>query len=354
MNLRDQYNNAKYRLQGNGPRDTHLLKEPFQSIPESQLADTYGNGKLIEQFERKFAGILGKEAAVFMPSGVMAQQIALRINADEKYCKNIAYHPLSHLELHEQDAIKTVHDLNPIILGNHDRLFTLEDLMAVNKDIGTLLIELPQREMGGYLPAFEDLKVIVDYARNRGIRLHLDGARLFESLPFYQKTASEVCENFDSVYISFYKGIGAIAGAILAGDKAFIDQAKIWKRRLGGDLISLYPYIIPADFYYEKRIDKMHEFYLNAKELAEFFNEIPYIETKPEIPVTNMFHVYAQKSSDEFQAIITEVYAKFGISITNLMGKVNEKTSKFEVSIGEEYATIPKDLIKQVFSVLKK
>lgn len=353
MDLRNQYLTAEYRLQGNGPRDMHLLKEPFENVPGNQLADGYGTGEVIENFEKKFAAILGKESAVFIPSGVMAQQIALRINADEKNCKNVAYHPLSHLELHEQDTIRALHQLSPIMLGECDRLFTLDDLEAVDEELGTLLIELPQREMGGYLPMFEDLEAIADYARNKDIKLHLDGARLFESLPYYQKTASEVCECFDSVYISFYKGIGAIAGAILAGEKDFIEKAKVWKRRLGGDLISLYPYIVPADFYYEKRISMMPEFYVNAKELAEYFNEVRYITTKPEIPVTNMFHVYAQISVDEFKTIAAKVFDATKLSVTSHIAKVDDKTSMFEVSIGEEYGKVPKDLIKQAFSIIK-
>lgn len=352
MDLRNKYFTAKYRFQGNGPRDIHLLKEPFENIPESGLADTYGTGEVIENFEKKFAKILDKESAVFMPSGVMAQQIALRINADEKNCKNVTYHPLSHLELHEQDTIRALNQLNPIMLGESDRLFALKDLKAVEEEIGTLLIELPQREMGGYLPEFEDLVAIADYARNKGIKLHLDGARLFESLPHYQKTAREVCELFDSVYISFYKGIGAIAGAILAGEKAFIEKAKVWKRRLGGDLISLYPYIVPADFYYEKRINKMNEFYVNAKELAEYFNEVSYITTKPEMPVTNMFHVYAEISADEFKTIAAKVYEETSLLITNHIVEVDKTTSMFEVSIGEEYGKVPKDTLERAFSIL--
>lgn len=350
MKLNEQHKKAKYRFQGSGPRNINILKEAFQHISECELADTYGNGEIIEKFEKKFAKILGKEAAVFMPSGTMAQQIALRIYADEKNCNKIAYHPLSHLEIHEQDAVKTMHHLETILIGESNRLFTLEDLMSIKEEISTLLIELPQREIGGSLPTFEELQAIVTYARSKGMHLHLDGARLFEAVPFYHKLPSEISACFDSVYISFYKGIGAIAGAILAGEKEFIDKAKIWKRRHGGDLISLYPYIITADYYYEKRKDKMQEFYLNAKELAKYFNDLSYAYTVPKTPMTNMFHVYVDKSRDELEKIISKVFDDFDVSITNHIVEVNETTSKFEISIGEDFSKIPKDLIKQIFS----
>ena len=142
------------------------------------------------------------------------------------------------------------------------------------------------------MPDYETIETISAYCREKGIKLQLDGARLFEILPYYQKSAAEVCALFDSVYVSFYKGIGGVAGAILAGEKSFIDESKIWKRRHGGDLISLYPYIISADYYFNQRIDKMEQYYEGAKELASFYNQCEEAFTLPLEPVSNMFHVH--------------------------------------------------------------
>lgn len=354
MNLSEQYKISKYKFQGNGQKSVKMLKEAFENVSENNYADYYGNGKIIENFEKKFADILGKEAAVFMPSGTMAQQIALRIYADEKNNKKIAYHPLSHMEVYENDAVRILHHLEPVIVGEPNRIFTLDELMAVKEDIGSLLIELPQRELGGVLPEFDELNAISEYARKKDIRIHLDGARLLETLPYYKKNAAQICECFDSVYISFYKGIGAIAGAILAGKKEFIDKAKIWKRRHGGDLISLYPYIITADYFYEKRKDKIKEYCSNAIELASYFNELSQTYTAPKVPMTNMFHVYVQKNSEELSKIISEIYNKYDVAITNHIVNKGEELSKFEISIGDEYLKIPKDLIKEVMLCLKK
>ncbi len=129
------------------------------------------------------------EAAVFFPSGTMAQQIALRLWADETERRTVAYHPLCHLELHEQDGLRELHHLEPILVGDATRLMTIEEVKAL-PDIACLLIELPQRELGGELPSFSELEEISHWCRTRGIRLHLDGARLFESLPFYEKNGS--------------------------------------------------------------------------------------------------------------------------------------------------------------------
>lgn len=354
MKLTDQYKAAKYKFQGNGPRSIDTLKEALNSIQEDRFADLYGKGEIIEEFEKKFAVILGKESAVFMPSGTMAQQIALRIYADDKNNKKIAYHPLSHLELHEQDAIKILHGLETVLLGEPNRLFTIKDLMSVEENVGTLLIELPQREIGGYLPALNELEEIIEYARSKNMYTHLDGARLFESLPYYEKSPAEIAAYFDSVYISFYKGMGAVAGAVLAGKKDFIDKAKIWKRRHGGDLISLYPYIIAANYYYEKRKGMMSKFHEEAIELAKYFNDLPSVCTTPEIPMTNMFHVHADFSSDQLEKIVSKIFSEFDVSIAGGIKKIDEKTSKFEISIGEEFSKIPKELLKQVFGRLNE
>lgn len=331
-----------------------FYKEAIETISGNCEPDFYGNGAIIEDFENKFAELLGKEAAVFMPSGVMAQLIALRINADEKNCKKVAYHPLSHLEIYEQDAIRTLHNLEPILLGQPERLFTLEDLESIEEEISTLLIELPQREIGGSLPSLSELESIAKYAKTKNIKLHMDGARLLEILPYYDKEACEIASYFDSVYISFYKGIGAIAGAILAGNQDFIEKAKIWKRRHGGDLISLYPYIVSADYCYEKRKNKMQEYYSNAKALAGSFNGISYAYTVPEVPMTNMFHLYFRKNADEMEKILSEICKDSSVSLTGKVLSLEKELSKIEISIGDNYLEIPQNWIEQLILKLKE
>jgi threonine aldolase len=153
--------------------------ESFENMDSSIEADIYGTGRIINDFEKEIAQLLGKESAVFFPSGTMAQQIALRMWSDKLGLKKVAYHPLCHLEIHEKDGLKVLHHLESILLGSSDRLFTIQDLESVSEPIACLLIELPQREIGGQLPSWEELVEISEYCKNKGIKLHLDGARLF-------------------------------------------------------------------------------------------------------------------------------------------------------------------------------
>ncbi|TWT03730.1 low specificity L-threonine aldolase [Planomicrobium sp. CPCC 101079] len=352
--LEETFNQTNYQLSGHGKRNATVLKEAFENVDKELESDRYGSGKVIEEFQEKMAALTGKEAAVFFPSGTMAQQIALRIWCDEKALKKVAYHPLSHLEIHEEDGLKELHNIHSILLADKERVINLEDITGLEEEVACLLLELPQREIGGQLPSFDTLERISAYCRDKGIKLHLDGARLLEVLPYYRKTAAEVCALFDSVYISLYKGIGGIAGAILAGEPEFITQAKVWKRRHGGDLISLYPYIVSADYYFEQRADKMKRYYDEAKELAELFNGCHGISTLPKEPVSNMFHVHFQQSKEVVSELLAAVHQQTNIGFASYLKDLEGTACSYEISIGDLYAAVPKEQLKAAFQLLDK
>jgi threonine aldolase len=350
--LLEAFKQTEFKLAGHGKRDVEVLKEALQTFDGKQESDQYGKGKIIEDFQVKMAKYLGKETAVFFPSGTMAQQIALRIWCDKNGLRRVAYHPLCHLEIHEEDGLKELHQIETVLLADENRLIQLDDVLNMKQEIACLLLELPQREIGGQLPDYETLEKISSYCRDKGIKLHLDGARLLEILPYYQKSAAEICSLFDSVYVSLYKGVGGIAGAILAGDKDFTEKSKVWKRRHGGDLISLYPYIISADYYFDQRLNKMEKYYLEAKELAELFNSCYAVSTMPLVPVSNMFHVHFKASKGEMESVLVDIYKATGIGLTSYLRETSEESCNYEVSLGDQYANVPKENIKQLFQDL--
>ncbi|HWJ78669.1 MAG TPA: beta-eliminating lyase-related protein [Niallia sp.] len=354
MDLKTSYSKTTYKLGNHGKRNVQVLTEAFDKIDGSVDSDMYGNGEVIESFQDKMAKLLGKEEAVFFPSGTMAQQIALRIWCDEKKRKKVAYHPLSHLEIHEEDGLKELHGIETILLADETRVIELQDIMKLDEEIACILLELPQREIGGQLPSYQTLEEISHYCRQKGIKLHLDGARLLEILPFYQKTAAEIGTLFDSVYLSFYKGIGGIAGAILAGDAAFIAKSKVWKRRYGGDLISLYPYILSADYYYEKRANKMADYYKAALELASQFNKCDRVRTLPLVPVSNMFHVHFKGAKETIENSMIEIQNQTGIGISSYLKELDIDTYSFEISLGDAYGEVPKEKIAELFHLLNE
>lgn len=354
QSLLEAFNGTEYPLPAHGRRNLQVLKEAFNQMKDDVDSDIYGTGKLIEDFQKDMAAYLGKETAVFFPSGTMAQQIALRIWCDRKGRRKVAYHPLCHLEIHEQDGLKELHHIEPVLLADQDRLIRLEDVLNMEQDISCLLLELPQREIGGQLPEYKELEAISTYCREQGIMLHLDGARLFEILPYYQKSAAEVCALFDSVYISFYKGIGGIAGAVLAGSEDFTQESKIWKRRHGGDLISLYPYIVTADYYFKQRVHKMGRYYEEAKELADLFNQCHGVTTLPTVPVSNMFHVHFELAKEKLVPLLIGIYKETGIGFTQVIREVDDASSYYEATIGDQYENVPKDKLQEAFRLLNE
>ena len=159
------------------------LQEMIDYIDETVTEDDYGDGKYIQNFEKEIAELFGKESGVFMPSGTMAQQIALRIWGDELGTNNVAFHPGSHLEFAEFNAYQKLHNLKRIPLGIpelfENKIATAKDFKNIKEKLGTILLEIPQRTIG-QLNEWDDLVEISEYARENNIRLHLDGARIWE------------------------------------------------------------------------------------------------------------------------------------------------------------------------------
>jgi len=342
MDLFTAYKSAKYQIAGHGPRQIRDLQKAVDFAKERyQAADIYGTGEVIEDFERLIADRCGKEAAIFFPSGTMAQQIALRIWCDRKGIDQVAFHPLCHLEIHEEDGLKEIHGIKTILLGKEDRLFTLEDLKNVEEPFSALLIELPQREIGGFLPEWDELVAICEYCRQRGIALHLDGARLWEAAPYYEKSEDEICSLFDTVYVSFYKGIGGIAGAMLLCSESFRNQALVWKRRHGGDLISLYPYILNAWDCFEHRHGNMKRYWESAQMVAGLMNEYDRLYTKPEVPQVNMFHLYLKADRAAIEEAAIKTVENYGIGLIPRLRQMENGEWMAEITIGDSIAKIP-------------
>jgi threonine aldolase len=272
-------------------RPRALLERLAAAADPELVGDAYGDGAPLARLEQRMCELLGTEAAVVMPSGTMAQQIALRIACDQRGPRSIAFHPTCHLELHEQDGHGRLHGLHSVLVGDRNRLIELEDLARVRETIAALLLELPQREIGGLLPTWDDLVAQCDHARERGWHLHLDGARLWESQPFYDRPHAEIAGLFDSVYVSLYKGLGGLSGCVLAGTRELVDEARVWQIRHGGRLRTQLPFSLAGEVGLDERLPIMPELWRKAAELAAALGTHPAIEIVPDPPQTPLFHL---------------------------------------------------------------
>lgn len=255
-------------------------------------ADYYGTGRLVSDFEAKVAALLGKPAAVFMPSGKMASLIALRIWTDRAHNADFGMHRTAHLELHEQHAYKELHRLRGRFIGREGEPILAADFRHFDVPLAAIVLELPMREIGGKLPPWDDLAEQRRIATSRSVRLHLDGARLWEARCCYaDKSYAQIAALFDSVYVSFYKGVGGLSGAMLLGDEKFIDEARVWLTRHGGTLYQQYPIVASAAMRFDARLARLPEYYQRTLSFALALGELPGVTLVPATPQVNLVHV---------------------------------------------------------------
>ncbi|WP_428665167.1 threonine aldolase family protein [Runella sp.] len=206
-------------------------------------ADYYSNGGVVEEMEAVFAKLFGKESAVFMPTGTLANHMAIRRLAGQN--RRVIVQEQSHLYNDTGDCSQTLSNLNLIPLGLNAVEFTLEELDYVVKKtqggrvethVGVISIESPVRRQKDQLFRYESVKKIADYAKNNNIKMHLDGARVFVQPIHNNISVVQYCAPFDTVYTSLWKCFNAASGAVLAGPKSFTENLFHERRMFGGGL----------------------------------------------------------------------------------------------------------------------
>lgn len=223
----------------------------LQSVVDADFAaDYYSRGGEIEALEQRFAQRLGKEAAMFVPTGTLANHLAVRKLAGGH--RRVLVQAESHLYNDSGDGAQTLSGLNLVPLAEGKTTLPLADVQRwversaggrVENRIGAISIETPVRRRDHAMVDFAELERVCAYAREQGIRRHLDGARLF-SLPHHSgRSVAEYAALFDTVYVSLWKHFNGATGAILAGDADFVEGLFHTRRMFGGALPYAWPQI---------------------------------------------------------------------------------------------------------------
>ncbi len=317
--------------------------------------DVYGDGALVQQFEQQVATLLGMEAAVFCITGTMAQATALRLACAGRGGNNrrVALHPTSHIIKHERSNFQLLDHFQALQIGDALRPWTVADLKALNEPIAAAQYELPMREIGGQLPTWEALNDIKAYCRAEGIHLHMDGARLWEAACGFGRSLHDVADGFDSVYVSFYKGIGGMGGSMLLGSASFIAQAKVWIQRLGGSVYRRSPYVVSAAMQFEKRLAEMPACFQRTVWLYELLKAYPAFTANPATPHSNMLHLYLPVAADTANGIRNHIAQEHGIW---LFGRAVHAAlpdqCMFEWYVGDQLLQMPDTTVRRALDLL--
>ncbi|ARP74162.1 threonine aldolase [Streptomyces pluripotens] len=278
-------------------RLTWLVETAPQVHDLDEPADVYGD-RIVAALEERVAALLGTQAAVFFPTGTMAQQVALRCWAARTGNPTVALHPLSHPEVHERDAFSQVSGLRPVHVTREPRLPTAAEIRDFEEPFGTLMLELPLRDAGFLLPTWEELTEVVEAARDRDAVVHFDGARLWESTLHFGRPLKEIASLADTVYVSFYKSLGGFGGAALAGPESLVAEAKTWRHRYGGTVFQQFPTVLSALAGLARELPRLPDYVRHARVVAAALREgfaasaLPWVRVHPDEPHTHQFRLW--------------------------------------------------------------
>jgi threonine aldolase len=295
--------------------------QKLQEIAEhrSMGRDFYGRGGIVKELEEKMADLTGKESALFMPSGTMANEFSLRILSGNK--TKVFVQETSHIYRDEGDAAQAVHNKRLIPVAKGKAAITLEEIKAAidyhnggevfKSGIGAISIEVPVRRCDAQLVDIQEIQKISEFARANNIKMHLDGARIHLAAAYSGISVKEYSSYFDTVYISLYKYLGATGGAILCGDKAVIDQMPHLMKVFGGTVFGAWPYAAVALHYLEGFEDRFQKAIQQSKDLFKQLNQLSGITIKPVPNGTYIHHLLLDK----------------GINHPKLSGHLSEKNN---------------------------
>jgi threonine aldolase len=290
---------------------------------------------------------------VFLPSGTMAQQSVLRVHADRRQRRTVIFHPMCHLHRHEGEAHQRLHGLTGRPAGDPDRLMSLSDLTATAEPPAALLIELPQRDLGGQQPDWDELLAQVAWAHERGAAAHLDGARLWESAAGYGRPLAEIAAPFDTVYVSFYKGIGGLPGCCVAGPADIVAEVREWRHRMGGTLFGLWPNAASALSCLRRRLPLFGRYLSHTRAIAAALGDVAGVRVVPDPPQVPMMHLLLEATQDGYAAAARRLAVEQRIWVwPKAMATTDPGVQKVELSVGDATCRLDPGQVRDIITAL--
>ncbi len=300
------------------------ITKPTPAMREAMAAaevgdDVFGEDPTVQQLQAETAALLGKEAAMFTPSGTMANQLAVRSHTepgDEAIVEGQA-----HVYIYEGGGPAALSGVTCRCLEGQRGIFSASDVEAVLRPPDShfprsrlVCIENTHNRGGGKIWPLERIEEVAAMARRHGLQLHLDGARLWNAAAATGIAESRWAAPFDSISVCYSKGLGAPVGSALVGSKAFLERAKRFRKMFGGGMRQAGIIAAGALFALRNHRARLSEDHANAKALAEGISGFKGVEVAPGEAETNMvrFRVTGVPSKDVMERLRSARRARSG------------------------------------------
>src|SRR6266478_4487271 len=273
---------------------TRPTAEMRRAMAEAEVGDdVYGEDPTVNRLEKRAAEIIGKEAALFVPTGCMGNLICIKVwthHGHEVICEE-----RSHVNLYELASMSAIAGCMPRVARGEDGILTWAEIEAVIRpkiyyDSQTALVclENTHNMAGGTLYTAAQISDICDHAHAVGLKLHLDGARVFNAAVALGVSVSEIARDVDSVMFCLSKGLGAPVGSMVVGSHAFIEKSRIYRKMFGGGMRQAGVLAAAGRIALEESPKRLAIDHQNAKLLAEGIAKIPSLQIDPNVVKTNI------------------------------------------------------------------
>ena len=265
-----------------------------RAMAEAEVGDdVYLEDPTVNALERRAAEIFGKEASLFVPTGCMGNLIAIKVwthHGDEVICEE-----RSHVNLYELASMSAIAGCMPRTARGEDGILTWAQIEAVirpkiyyDSQSALLCLENTHNMAGGMLYSVDRINDICGHAHAAGLKVHLDGARVFNAAVALGVSVADIARNFDSVMFCLSKGLGAPVGSIVVGSHAFIDKARVYRKMFGGGMRQAGVLAAAGRIALEESPKRLHIDHRNAQRLAEGIAKIPALQMDPKTVKTNI------------------------------------------------------------------
>lgn len=281
-----------------------------RAMAEAEVGDdVFGEDPTVNKLQEYAAQLFGREAALFVPSGTMGNQIAIKVHTQPG--DEVIVEEASHIFNSEMAMMSAFAGVLPRPIPSERGFLRWEQIeRAIRPNVyyyaqtRLICLENTHNLKGGGVYPLEWAREIVENAHQRGLAVHLDGARIFNAALATGRSVKEITEGFDSVMFCLSKGLGAPAGSMLVGSREFIEKARRVRKMLGGGMRQVGVLAAAGLYALEHHVARLAEDHKNAQLLAEALQEIPEVHLEPvetNIVIFELSTIPAEKLIDELK-----------------------------------------------------